>query len=284
MNANPDVSVIIAMYNSEAWIEKAIQSVLQQIPHGLQLEIVVIDDGSTDKSVAIVKEIRDDKIKLVSLPKNMGQAHARNKGLELAAGAWIQFLDSDDRIGSDLYGKFEKAIQPGINCYLFSLIRELPHQTVQQTIQSIKDKRAFGHYGGTVCNKFIRREICIQFNPLVYADICFCVDMMVEKDLHMGFVKDAYYFYNKKNDSSVTAHFNKSEFNKMIEHLFQQLPKSDIPTKKFILEICVAFLFDRKIPLSTSFPVAVKSLLKLHRHLLPTILHQNRKSIENKVI
>jgi glycosyltransferase involved in cell wall biosynthesis len=284
MDANPDVSVIIAMYNSEAWIERAIQSVLQQHPHGLQLEIIVIDDGSTDKSVAIVKEIRDDKIKLVSLPKNMGQAHARNKGIELAGGEWIQFLDSDDRIGSDLYSIFEKAIQPGINCYLFSLIRELPDQTIQQTIRSIKDKRAFGHYGGTVCNKFIRKEICIHFNPLVYADICFCVDMMVEKDLRIGLLKDAYYFYNKKNDASITANFNKSEFNKMIDHLFDQLPKSDLPTKKFILEICLAFLFDRNIPFSMSFPVAVKSLLKLHRQLLPTIIHQNRKNIENKVI
>src|SRR5678816_1222276 len=144
MDRKPDVSVIIAMYNSESCIERAIQSVLQQHSHGLDLEIIVVDDGSTDRSVQIVSQIESDKINLVQLSKNQGQALARNAGLALAKGNWIQFLDSDDRISEDLYAKFEKAVQPGMNCYLFSFIRELPSHTIMQTIRSLSDKRAFG--------------------------------------------------------------------------------------------------------------------------------------------
>jgi glycosyltransferase involved in cell wall biosynthesis len=194
MDRKPDVSVIIAMYNSESCIEQAIQSVLQQHSHGLDLEIIIVDDGSTDRSVQIVSQIESDKINLVQFPKNQGQALARNAGLALAKGNWIQFLDSDDRISEDLYAKFEKAVQPGKNCYLFSFIRELPGHTIMQTIRSINDKRAFGHYGGTVCNKFIRKEICVEFKPFLYADICFCVDMMMTKDLQMGLVKEGILF------------------------------------------------------------------------------------------
>lgn len=284
MDRKPDVSVIIAMYNSEPWIQTAIQSILQQEPHGLQLEIIVIDDGSTDKSAEIVNQIRNENIRLVQLPKNMGQAHARNKGMEMANGEWIQFMDSDDRISHDLYQKFEKAIQPNVNSYMFSFIRELPQHSLQQRIRSIKDKRAFGHYGGTVCNKFIRKEISIPFQPLRYSDICFCIDMMIEQDLQLGLIQDAYYFYNKRQDHSVTANFDKVEFTRMTDYILGQIPKSDSETRKFILETCIAFLFDRKIPLMSSLPVAVKSLLKLHRHLPYTLLHQNRKSIENKII
>lgn len=284
MDRKPNVSVIIAMYNSESCIEQAIQSVLQQHKHGLDLEIIVVDDGSSDKSVQIVSQIESDKIQLVPLSKNQGQALARNAGLELAKGEWIQFLDSDDRIGEDLYAKFEKAVQPGFNCYLFSFIRELPRHSVMQTIRSINDKRAFGHFGGTVCNKFIRKDICMPFKPFLYADICFCVDMMMNKDLHMGLLKDAYYFYNKKNDQSVTSNFNKKEFKKMTDYLYTQISKADSLTRKFILEISLAFLFDRNIPRSVSFPIALKSLFTLYRHFPSTLVNQNRKSIDNKAL
>jgi glycosyltransferase involved in cell wall biosynthesis len=269
------------MYNSEAYIENAIQSVLQQEPHGLRVEIIVVDDGSADRSVEVVKQIKNENIRLVQLDKNQGQANARNVGLKLARGEWIQFLDSDDRVSPDLYSKFEKTLQPGYNCYLFSFMRELPDYTFRQTIRSVKDKRAFGHFGGTTCNKFIKKEICLEFKPFIYSDICFCVDMMNEKELHIGLVKDAYYWYNKKSNQSVTANFNKTEFEKMFSYLLDQVDKSDRWTLMFILEISLAFLFDRNIPKSVSIRAAMKTLKKLYRYLPATIFNQNRKNIEN---
>jgi glycosyltransferase involved in cell wall biosynthesis len=276
-----DISIIIAMYNSESSIETAIQSVLQQESHGLQLEIIVVDDGSTDRSSELVSQIKSDNIRLVELSKNQGQAHARNVGLSQARGEWIQFLDSDDRVSNDLYSKFERTLQPGINCYLFSFMRELPDYTLRQTIKAVNDKRAFGHFGGTTCNKFIKKEICLEFKPFLYSDICFCVDMMNERELHIGLVKEAYYWYNKKREESITSNFNKTEFDRMVSYLYAQIDKSDRWTKMFILEIGLAFLSDRNVPISVSIPVAMKMLFKLFRYLPATLFNQNRKYVEN---
>ena len=282
MDHNIDVSVIIPMYNSESYILDAIQSVLQQEPHGLQLEIIVVDDGSSDRSVGLVSQIKNENVRLIKLPKNQGLPYARNTGLRAARGEWIQFLDSDDQVGDGLYSKFEKTLQPGMNCYLFSFIRQLPSYSLQQTIKTVNDKRAFGHFGGSVCNKFIKKSICQEFKPFLYSeDVCFSVDMMNGKELHIGLIKDAYYLYNKKRAQSITANFNKSEFNKMFSYVYNQIDNCDKRTKMYILEIGLAYLFDRNIPLPVSLPIALKTFIKLFPYFPITYFNQNRKYIEN---
>lgn len=87
-----DLSVIMPLYNCEQWVEEAVRSVLENAD-GL-LELIVVDDGSTDRSAAIVAEI-DGPIKLIS-QQNAGPAAARNTGLKAAEGELIGFLDADD--------------------------------------------------------------------------------------------------------------------------------------------------------------------------------------------
>lgn len=88
------VSVIIPTYNREKTILRAVQSVLDQTY--TNLEVLVIDDGSTDGTAEIVKGIGDDRVKYVVLEQNGGQSMARNIGVEMAEGEWIAFQDSDD--------------------------------------------------------------------------------------------------------------------------------------------------------------------------------------------
>lgn len=88
------VSVIIPAYNREKTIEKAIQSVLDQTYK--DIEVIVVDDGSTDATVLAVNGIGDKRVKCISLDKNSGACRARNKGLEKAQGRYIAFQDSDD--------------------------------------------------------------------------------------------------------------------------------------------------------------------------------------------
>lgn len=90
------VSVIMPAYNCEKYIEDAINSVLEQTYSNL--ELIVIDDGSKDKTIDIIKRIskQDDRVKLVKNEKNLGVSATRNKGISLAKGDWIAFLDSDD--------------------------------------------------------------------------------------------------------------------------------------------------------------------------------------------
>lgn len=96
------ISVIIPVYNSERYLEKCLSSVIAQTYH--DLEILCIDDGSTDNSSKILQmyAARDPRINVFS-QKNSGVSAARNRGLELATGEWISFVDSDDELELDMY-------------------------------------------------------------------------------------------------------------------------------------------------------------------------------------
>ncbi len=90
------VSVIIPAYNTAKFISKAVESVLAQSYKNF--ELIVIDDGSTDETVASVQKYQkaDKRVKLLQNRKNLGSACARNRGIRAAQGRYIAFLDSDD--------------------------------------------------------------------------------------------------------------------------------------------------------------------------------------------
>mgnify|MGYP002711434528 CR=1 FL=1 len=91
------VSIIVPVYNIEKWIERCVQSLINQTYQNL--EIILVDDGSTDESGKICDELakKDDRIKVYHKP-NGGVSSARNYGLEKATGKYISFCDSDDEI------------------------------------------------------------------------------------------------------------------------------------------------------------------------------------------
>lgn len=92
---HPRISVLIAAYNTRDYIAQAIDSVLQQ--KGVEVEIIVIDDASTDGTGTFIQErYRDPRVRLFSLPNNHGPSAARNIGLQQARGEWVAVLDSDD--------------------------------------------------------------------------------------------------------------------------------------------------------------------------------------------
>lgn len=90
------VSVIMPAYNCEKFIEDSINSVLTQTYS--KLELIVIDDGSQDNTEKIIKKLskEDPRINFIKNEKNLGVSETRNKGISLASGDWIAFLDSDD--------------------------------------------------------------------------------------------------------------------------------------------------------------------------------------------
>ena len=90
----PPVSVVIPAYNRAATIGAAIGSVLRQTWE--DFELVVVDDGSTDGTVAAARKVADPRLRVVAAPRNLGAAGARNLGVREARGAWIAFQDSDD--------------------------------------------------------------------------------------------------------------------------------------------------------------------------------------------
>ena len=90
---DPLVSVVIPMFNAEKYIESALDSVFNQTY--THLEVVIVDDGSSDESVEIVNNLNSDIVRLIQ-QENSGPAAARNRGVKEASGQWIAFLDADD--------------------------------------------------------------------------------------------------------------------------------------------------------------------------------------------
>ncbi len=91
------VTIGIPCYNAERWIRQSIQSALDQ--RGVEPDVIVVDDGSTDASVAVVREF-GDRVRLIE-GGHQGANHARNLLLENATGEWVQYLDADDYLELD---------------------------------------------------------------------------------------------------------------------------------------------------------------------------------------
>ncbi len=91
---SPIISIVLPTFNRAAWLPKTIQAVLDQTYPNW--ELLVIDDGSTDHTEKVVKGFTDFRIKYV-YQENAERSAARNRGMALASGRWISFLDSDDR-------------------------------------------------------------------------------------------------------------------------------------------------------------------------------------------
>ena len=94
MNKSNKISVIIPTYNRGKLIKKSIKSVLNQTYQNI--EVIVVDDGSTDNTESIVKNIKDKRLRYIKLEENKGACFARNIGIKNAKGTYISFQDSDD--------------------------------------------------------------------------------------------------------------------------------------------------------------------------------------------
>jgi glycosyltransferase involved in cell wall biosynthesis len=101
----PLVSVLIPAYNAAPWIEQTINSVLAQTWQ--PLEIIVVDDGSSDETLTVARTIIDDRVQVFTQP-NQGAAAARNHALRQSTGDYLQFLDADDLLAPD---KIEQQIK-----------------------------------------------------------------------------------------------------------------------------------------------------------------------------
>lgn len=101
----PKVSTIVPVYNAEKYISKCLDSLINQTLK--DIEIICVDDYSTDNSLAILQDYasKDSRIKIIAFETKQNAAIARNKGLEVATGEFLGFVDSDDYIDLDFYEK-----------------------------------------------------------------------------------------------------------------------------------------------------------------------------------
>jgi len=175
MSHPPTVSVLVPTYNAEKTIRRALSSILAQT---LQpLEIIVVDDGSVDKTVPIAKELacqlRPGFLKIVELHSNHGPGYARNVGWNIASGQFLAFLDADDSwhpnklqiIVPFMLANSELALT-GHRCLRLSENDPLPVLPKKWVVKTIYGWQLmmFGRFLLTTSVVMVKREIPYRFN------------------------------------------------------------------------------------------------------------------------
>lgn len=166
------VSILIPVYNTEKYLRKCLESVVNQTLK--EIEIIITNDGSSDNSENIIKEFMklDDRI-IYSKQKNSGLGATRNKGLELANGEYIAFLDSDDWVDKDFYEILYKEAKKGsYDLVVSSYLNEFKDKTILNDSKS-EDRISYlknvlrGNEAGFSWNKLYKKEL-IKSNNLQF--------------------------------------------------------------------------------------------------------------------
>lgn len=125
--------MIIPLYNAENYIETCVRSILGQ--SWKDMEILIVDDGSTDNSLAVCRKIatQDERIRILTKP-NEGLVRTRKRGLEAAKGNYVTFVDADDWMDSEAYGHLISKLEVyGADLVAYGLIEEYKDRSVRQT-------------------------------------------------------------------------------------------------------------------------------------------------------
>lgn len=208
------LSVIIPVYNVEHYLERCIDSITNQTYK--RLEIILINDGSTDNSRAICLNYskEDNRIILID-QENGGSSLARNKGLDVATGDVIAFIDSDDYIELEM---FEKMLYL-LDKHNLDVIEIAPNNlgmeqtyddsfTIEDTItatQRIIKKTYF-----SVWRRIYRKELIknMRFIPkIIHQDVFFTIDVL-NKVSHVGHLNSPLYTYNTEGTSVIRSKYS----------------------------------------------------------------------------
>lgn len=124
------ISIIVPIYNSEKYLNKCIDSLINQTEKNI--EIILVNDGSTDNSEKIIKEYKDKRIKYYK-NKNQGIGKTRNFGIEQATGSYIMFVDSDDYIEKNACEKmYNKAVNENLDVVLCDFYKEYDNGNIEE--------------------------------------------------------------------------------------------------------------------------------------------------------
>lgn len=176
------VSIIVPVHNSGKYLKKCITSILNQTYENI--EIICIENGSSDDSLSILKSFKD-KIKLEIL-EEAGLSRARNRGLDLASGDYIAFVDSDDYIESTMIEQLVECLEKESSDMSISNYREVIEggATLEKvaypngSIESEEIKNNLVEFNYAIWNKLFKSELILKYNirfplDLKYEDIPF---------------------------------------------------------------------------------------------------------------
>lgn len=230
-----DVSVIIPVFNTDRYLPECLDSVLSQ--KGISLEILLVDDGSTDKSIRIIKKYATNHPNVrFYLKKHMGVGAARNYGIKRAKGKYLMFLDSDDYLLPDaLSALFHKAEEVhadlviGNYRYLYGQKEQAASPSLRERTYLAKDILHLSCIGG---NKLYLSEIIqdyrIRFPSLKMGeDLCFYHEYL-SKVLHALTIEEDIFVYRMHEGSTSKTYdlriFDFFKAFQLIEEVYRDQP------------------------------------------------------------
>lgn len=189
------VSVIVPVYNPGEHFEKCVESIIGQTYSNL--EIILVDDGSTDGSEKLCDEFakKDSRINVIHQP-NGGVSNARNNGLKKCKGDYVCFVDSDDYIENNMISiAVSHIFEEGCQLVTFGYTKELPNGKIKDiTMPHITERANYKVFDDYVCrgyslhvwNKLIKKDIIIKYFNENYKT---CEDMLFSSQFYNGYVK-----------------------------------------------------------------------------------------------
>lgn len=296
----PLISVIIPVYNVEKFLNRCVQSVLGQTYE--QLEVILVDDGSSDSSSQICDEIaaEDSRVKVVHKP-NGGLSSARNLGLSQATGDYIGFVDSDDTVNKTMYADLLECIPDGgIASTGIVSVNEIGNLRTTISLREEKEEQLPVEYlrdllmyvgDASVCTKLFPAEIFKDFRfdeNVLNEDFKFLVQI-IGSFASIRYTGKVGYFYLKRSGSTTDGYGKAIE--DALKNAFwakeliaQKYPELNVEVERFVLYQHMIYLLLLPKHLATRENLIYCDAIKYVKTNILSGLRNNRLAIRDKVI
>ena len=214
------ISVIVPVYNVEAYLERCVESILQQTY--AHFELILINDGSTDSSGQICDHLASqyENIKVYHI-ENAGVSNARNMGIQLATGSWVTFIDSDDFVTQDYLATLASAVE-GLNVGFViaplhhiknGIVTDIPSHSgkteLWSTEETMKELLMTTRTSFFPVAKLFKRDLLAdeKFNTNYHLaeDALFLTELLLKTRCSCVFIDKPVYYYDHREGSATTS-------------------------------------------------------------------------------
>ena len=214
------ISVIVPVYNVEAYLERCVESILKQTYSNL--EILLVNDGSTDKSGELCDQLalRDQRIRVIH-KENGGLSDARNRGIDEASSDLIGFIDSDDYIDEDMYETLYRHLRESnadlSMCGHYDVFHQIPEKQVSEiktwelsSVEAIKMVMEAKILSVTAVNKLYKKELFshLKFEVGKIAEDAFIMIRLLDQCQKVVATNEKKYYYVHRENSITTQKFS----------------------------------------------------------------------------
>ncbi|WP_434350577.1 glycosyltransferase family 2 protein [Streptococcus sp. KHUD_014] len=214
------ISVIVPVYNVEAYLERCVESILKQTYSNL--EILLVNDGSTDKSGELCDQLalRDQRIRVIH-KENGGLSDARNRGIDEASSGLIGFIDSDDYIDEDMYETLYRQLRESnadlSMCGHYDVFHQIPEKQVSEiktwnlsSEEAIKMVMEAKVLSVTAVNKLYKKELFnhLKFEVGKIAEDAFIMIRLLDQCQKVVATNEKKYYYVHRENSITTQKFS----------------------------------------------------------------------------